>query len=417
MAQTERMEFPRSGATRRRALAFLAAAPAAFAASWPQFRGPDGQGHAAVEGLPLEWGEDTNLVWKTPIPGRGWSSPVTLDGKKIWMTTATEDGKSLRAVSADFGGGRVLGDVEVFRHDDLPKYHAKNSYASPTPILEPGRVYLHFGVRGTAALDASGKILWKSEEHVFNPVHGAGGSPALWQDLLIFTCDGGDRQYVAALDKNTGKTRWTASRGRSRMSFATPLVIEVAGAQQVVCPGGDLTAAYDPATGKEIWRVTYDGFSLVPRPLFAHGMVYIVTGFYTPAVTAIRPDGRGDVTATHVVWRETRGAPLTPSPIIVGDELFMVSDNGIASCLDAKTGQRRWQSRLGGNASASPIAADGRIYFTNEAGESTVVAAAPEYRELAKNSVDGTVFASPAVIGRSLVMRSETHLYRFERLQ
>ena len=411
------MELTRSGATRRHALALLAAAPAALSASWPQFRGPGGQGIAAAKGLPLEWGEQTNLVWKTPIPGRGWSSPVTLDGKKIWMTTATDDDKSLRAVSADFETGRVLDDVEVFHDEEMPAYHEKNSYASPTPILEPNRVYVHFGVRGTAALDASGKVLWKSEEHVFNPVHGAGGSPALWNDLLIFTCDGGDRQYVAAIDKNTGKTRWTAPRGKSRMSFATPLVIEVAGRPQVICPGGDVANAYDPATGKEIWRVTYDGFSLVPRPLFAHGLVYIVTGFYTPAVTAIRPDGSGDVTATHVVWRETRGAPLTPSPVIVGGELFMVSDNGIASCLDAKTGERRWQSRLGGNVSASPIAAEGRIYFSNEVGESTVVEAATEYRELAKNTVDGGVFASPAVIDQALVMRSETHLYRFERLQ
>jgi outer membrane protein assembly factor BamB len=407
----------RSGATRRRALIWLAGAPAALYASWPEFRGPTGQGVADQAGLPLEWSEDSNVVWKTPISGRGWSSPVTLDGGKVWMTTATEDGDSLRAVSVDFQSGETVDDVEIFRDEKLPSSHQKNSQASPTPLLEDDRVYVHFGVRGTAALTNSGEILWKNREHVFEPVHGAGGSPALWNDLLIFTCDGGDRQYVAALDKNSGETRWTASRGKSRMSFATPLVIETSDGPQAVCPGGDLTAAYNPETGEEIWRVTYDGFSVVPRPLFAHGLVYVVTGFYTPTVLAIRPGGQGDVTETHIVWKESRGTPLTPSPIIVGEDLYMVSDNGIASCLEAKTGRRWWQARLGGNASASPIAAEGRIYFTSEDGETTVVEAAREYRELAKNRVDGAVLASPGVEGTSILLRSETHLYRLQSLQ
>ncbi|MCB1020290.1 MAG: PQQ-binding-like beta-propeller repeat protein [Acidobacteria bacterium] len=411
------MDRTGNAASRRRALIWLAGAPAALHAAWPEFRGPSGQGLAPVGELPLEWDETRNVAWKTEIPGRGWSSPVILDGRTIWLTTATEDGKSLRAVAVDFASGRVEKDIEVFRDDQLPSSHKKNSQASPTPILEPNRIYLHFGVRGTAALDATGKVLWKNEEHVFNPVHGAGGSPALWQDLLIFTCDGGDKQYVAAVDKNTGKTRWTTSRGKSRMSFATPLMIEVGGKPQVICPGGDLAAAYDPATGEEIWRVTYDGFSVVPRPVYAHGLVFIVTGFYTPAVTAIRPDGRGDVTGSHVVWRETRGAPLTPSPIVVGDDLFMVSDNGIASCLEAKTGRRWWQARLGGNASASPIVVGERIYFSSEAGETTVIAAEREFRELAKNKLDSAILASPAVEGAALLMRTENHLYRIETLQ
>jgi outer membrane protein assembly factor BamB len=407
-----------TGATRRRALAWIAGAPAAVAAaSWPEFRGPSGQGLALADELPLEWGEGRNVAWKTPIPGRGWSSPVTLDGGKVWLTTGTDGGRSLRAMSVAFQDGKVLDDVEAFRHDSIPGKHEKNTHASPTPILEGDRVYVHFGIQGTAALSSDGKILWTNEEHKFQHVHGAGGSPALWQDLLIFTCDGGDKQYVAALDKSSGKTRWTASRGRARMSFATPLVIETDAGPQAVCPGGDLTAAYDPSTGKEIWRVTYDGFSVVPRPVFAHGLVYVVTGFYSPTVLAIRPDGKGDVTATHVAWRENRGTPLTPSPIVVGEDLYMVSDNGIASCLDAKTGRRWWQARLGGSFSASPISAQGRIYFVNEDGETTVAEAAREYRQLAKNRIDGRVLASFAVQGASLLLRSETDLYRIERLQ
>ena len=403
--------------TRRRALAWLVAAPAALRGAWPEFRGPGGQGHTKASGLPLEWAEDRNVVWKTPVPGRGWSSPVTLDGKTVWMTTSVDRGRSLRAVSVAFDSGDIRADVEVFRQDAVPGMHKKNTHASPTPILEVERVYVHFGIQGTAGLDASGNVLWTNREHKFQHVHGTGGSPCLWQDLLIFTCDGADRQYVAALDKNTGETRWTADRGRSRMSFATPLAIETPSGPQVVCPGGDLTAAYDPKTGEEIWRVTYDGFSVVPRPVYAHGLVFVVTGFYTPAVLAIRPDGQGDVTKTHIVWQERRGAPLTPSPIVVGDGLYMVSDNGIASCLDAKTGRRWWQGRLGGSFSASPIAAGDRLYFTSETGETTVVEAAREFRKLAENRLDGAMLASPAVEGKSLLMRSETHLYRIEALQ
>ena len=404
-------------ATRRRALACLIGSPLGLCAAWPEFRGPGGQGLADQGQVPLSWSEDSNVAWKTPVPGRGWSSPVTLGPSKIWLTAATEEGRSLRALSFAFDSGEAIDDVEVFRREEPLQQHEKNSHASPTPLLEDDRVYVHFGVQGTAALDFQGQVLWRNQEHTFEPVHGAGGSPVLWEDLLIFTCDGTDKQYVAALDKNTGETRWTASRGGGRMSFATPLVIHPDAGPQVVCPGGDVTAAYHPGTGEEIWRVVYDGFSVVPRPVYAHGLVYIVTGFYTPTVLAIRPDGEGDVTATHIVWKESRGAPLTPSPIVVGDDLYVVSDNGIASCLEAATGQRWWQARLGGSVSASPIALGGRLYFTSENGETTVVEAAREYRELSKSSVDGSVLASLAVEGESLLLRSETDLYRIESLQ
>lgn len=380
-------------------------------ADWPEFRGPTGQGLSQADALPLEWSESDNIVWKTPIPGRGWSSPAIL-GSAAWITTATEDGASLRAVAVDAVSGELLHNVEVFQLGDAPKMHKKNSHASPTPLLEPDRVYVHFGTQGTAALDGDGKILWRNQEHTYNQVHGTGGSPVLWQDLLIFNCDGGDRQFVAALDKNTGKTRWTASRGDSRMSFSTPLMIEVDGEPQLISTGGDMTAAYDPATGEELWRITYDGFSLVPRPVYAHGLVYVVSGFYKPIVFAVRPDGRGDVTDSKVVWQESRGAPLTPSPVVVGERLYMVSDNGIGSCLDAKTGRRIWQARIGGNFSASPIAAGDRIYFLNESGEATVIAHADEYRVLAKNQIDGQTMASFAVDGTALLLRSGTHLYR-----
>lgn len=386
---------------------------AAFA-DWPEFRGPTGQGLSQSADLPVEWSETQNVAWKVPIPGLGWSSPAIL-GSKAWMTSATEDGVSLRAIAVDVKTGELLHDVEVFRLEAAPKMHKKNSHASPTPILESNRVYVHFGTQGTAALDGDGNILWRNQEHIYNQVHGTGGSPVIWTDLLIFNCDGGRNQFVAALDKNTGQTRWTTSRGQSRMSFSTPLMIEVDGEPQLISTGGDLTAAYDPSTGEELWRITYDGFSLVPRPVYAHGLVYIVSGFYKPIVFAVKPDGRGDVTDTKVVWKETRGAPLTPSPVVVGDRLYMVSDTGIGACLNAKTGERLWTARLGGNYSASPLAAGGRIYFTNESGKTVVIKDADAYTEVAANQVDGTTFASFAVDGSALLLRSDTHLYRIEK--
>ena len=313
--------------------------------------------------------------------------------------------------------GQIVQRVEVFRSEVEQSIHEKNTHASPTPILEPGRVYVHFGVRGTAALDREGRILWKNQEHTFQHIHGSGGSPVIWENLLIFTCDGADRQFVAALDKDTGETVWTTSRGGARMSFATPLAIPANGGRPplVVAPGADRAVAYDPRTGEERWWIRYDGFSLVPRPVFAHGLVYLVSGFYRPILFAVRPDGRGDVTSTHVEWQTARSTPLTPSPIVVGDELYMVSDNGIASCLDARTGELYWQQRLNGGFSASPVVAGDRIYFTSESGETTVIRAGREYEELAVNRVDGRTLASLAMVDGAIYLRSDTALYRIEQ--
>lgn len=388
----------------------LAALPAA--AEWPQFRGPGGQGAAAVESAPLHWSENRNVAWKTNIPGLGWSSPVLRD-RTVWLTTSTDSGRSLRAVAVDADSGRLIHNVEVFRLAAPPSIHNKNSHASPTPILEAGRVYVHFGRSGTAALDADGNVLWRNQEHTFNHVHGSGGSPVLWRDLLIFTADGADRQSVVALDKNTGKTRWAQPR-RGRMAFATPLVFEHDGRTQILAPGGDLAVSYDPASGEELWRVRFDGFSTVPRPVYGSGLVYFATGFYTPQILAVRPDGSGDVTDSRVEWRYSRGAPLTPSPLLVGDELYIVSDRGIASCLDARTGKPHWQARVGGAASASPVYAAGRVYFTDENGLTVVFEAGPTRKELARNQLDGRILASPAIEEGVFYLRTDQALYRIE---
>src|SRR5262244_3094961 len=378
---------------------------------WPEFRGPTGQGHSDERGLPLTWSETKNVRWKTAIPGRGWSSP-SIQGDRIWLTTATEEGKSLRAVSVDRNTGAILQNIEVFRLKSPGQINSKNSYASPTPILEGDRVYVHFGAYGTACLNQSGEIVWKTRVEYDNGQHGSGGSPVIYDDLLIVSCDGQESQFVVALDKTTGKVRWKKFR-EGYQAYTTPLVVRLPAGDQVISPGAYRAIAYEPRTGKEIWQVRYgDGFSNVPRPVYGAGLVFICTGFQQPSLLAVRLDGRGDVSKKQIVWTLKRGAPLTPSPLLVGDELYVITDNGIATCMDASTGKEHWKSRVGGNHSASPIFADGRIYFLSEEGESVVIAPGKEFKVLAKNELDGETLASMAVSGGSIFIRSRTHLYR-----
>ena len=386
---------------------------------WPQFRGPTGQGHATERGLPLEWSESRNILWKSPVPGIGWSSPVVAAGK-VWLTTVvdTKSGRrvtaSLRALAYDVETGRELVNTEVFQINDPGVINPKNSRASPTPIVDGDRVYVHFGADGTAALSTTGQVLWTTRLP-YESQHGNGGSPTLYRDLLIINCDGnGGDAYVVALDAGTGKTRWKTPRRRpADQAYSTPLAITVGERDEVISVGAYRAAAYDPATGQEIWRVSYgDGFSNVPRPVFGRGLVYIATGFQTPSLIAVRPDGKGDVTRTHIAWTITRGAPYTPSPVLVGEDLYIVSDTGVLTLADASTGQIQWQQRLGGNYSASPVFADGRIYFQSEEGQTTVVAPGREFKKLAVNRLDGYTLASMAVSQGSLFLRSHSHLYR-----
>ncbi|MGE3488777.1 MAG: PQQ-binding-like beta-propeller repeat protein [Vicinamibacterales bacterium] len=390
-----------------------ACAAPARAGQWPQFRGPGGQGHSLEQNLPVEWNESRNVAWKTPLAGLGWSSPVVAAGK-VWLTTAVEQhGVSLRLIAFDVATGQELVNVEVFRLAAPRDINPKNSWASPTPIVDGDRVYVHFGADGTAALTTAGVVVWK-QRFEYQSQHGAGGSPVVYRDLLIFNCDGSDAAFVVALDRHTGKVKWRTNRRLpADQAYTTPLVIHAAGRDQLVSVGAYRTAAYDPLNGKEIWRVSYaDGFSNVPRPVFAHGLVYVATGFQQPSLLAVRPDGTGDVTKTHTAWKLSRGAPLTPSPLAVGDELYVVTDGGIATCLDARTGAALWQQRLGGTYSASPVFAGGSIYFPAEQGVTTVIAPGKVFRRLAVNRLDGGLLASIAVADGSLFLRTDSHLYR-----
>lgn len=403
---------------------FALTASRSLGEDWPQFRGPTGQGLSAATGLPLTWGEGEHIAWKTPVPGLGWSSP-SIQGNEVWLTTALDDGKSLRAVCLDKNSGEIRQNVEVFAKENPGPVHSKNSHASPTPFIHGDRVFVHFGAHGTACLSRDGEILWKRVLE-YNHRHGPAGSPILIEreksgvrraagdDLLILSCDGTDVQYVVGLNARTGEIEWKSDRDGS-MAYSTPLLIEVNGKRQVVSAGGEWVIAYEPETGKEIWRVRYPGgYSVVPRPVYGKGLVFVSSGYNNPVLYAIRPDGSGDVTETHVAWTLDRNAPHNPSPLLVGEDLYIVSDGGIATCLDAETGKVHWRERLGGKFSASPLFADGRIYFLNEEGTSIVIAPGTEYQELAKNKVDGVTLASLAVSDSALFLRTDTHLYRVE---
>ena len=394
------------------AVVLLVAGPVR-AQDWPAFRGPDGQGHSSERGLPADWSESKNVVWKAPVPGMGWSSPVVAGGR-VWLTTAVDEGDIvLRVLAFDVEQGREVVNVELFRLKNAREINPKNSFASPTPVLEGDRVYVHFGADGTAALTTSGEVIWKTRLS-YQSQHGAGGSPIVYGDLLIVSCDGHDAAYVVALDKRTGKARWKTNRRQpTDQAYTTPLVIRVGDRDQVVSVGAYRAAAYDPMTGREIWRVSYgDGFSNVPRPVYGHGLVYIATGFQEPSLMAVRVDGTGDVTKTHVAWTLRRGAPLTPSPLLVGEELYVVTDGGIASCLDAMTGAIHWQMRLGDTFSASPVFVDGRIYFLGENGGAMAIAPGKQFRRLGNSRLDGALLASMAVSGGSFFIRTDSHLYR-----
>lgn len=392
--------------------------------NWPEFRGPTGQGLVKNGSLPVEWTSTRNVVWKKPIPGKGWSSPIVHEGR-LYLTSSVaanqgpNSDQSLRALCLDAETGKVLWDKEVFRQEGrkAARIHTKNSHASPTPITDGQKLYVHFGHQGTACLDLDGKVIWRNTDLKYQPVHGNGGSPILVDDLLVFSIDGSDKQIIVALDRGNGKVGWKTDRNspaEKTFSFSTPLLITVQGQQQIISAGSNAVLALEPRTGKEIWRVRYQGYSVIPRPVFGHDLVFVCTGYDSPSVLAIRPDGQGDVTGTHIAWKTRNGAPHTASPLLVENELYLVSDNGLASCLDAKTGQVHWQKRVGGGFSASPLFAGGKIYFQSEQGLGVVVQAGKEFKQLARNDVEERTLASYAAADGALFLRTEKHLYRIQ---
>lgn len=391
---------------------------------WPQFRGPAGAGLATATGLPTTWDETTNVVWKTPIHDKGWSSPVVL-GTQVWLTTARDDGKAQYAVCVDRDSGKVVHDVKIFDTPKVPYFFIKdyNSHASPSPVIEPGRVYVHFGSSGTACLDtASGKVLWSRRDLPCNHWRGPGSSPILWHDLLLLTFDGHDQQYVTALNKADGTTVWRTDRtidyktddGDLKKGYCTPSIVTVDGQPQLVAPAAVGTEAYDPRTGKPLWKVHHGGMNSATPPLYGHGLVFVTIGTGSTLV-AIRPTGRGDVTNTHIAYRYRKEGPTRSAPVLLGDLLFLVSDRGVVSCLDAKSGALLATRRITGNYSSSPVFADGLLYVFDHEGKGHVLTADREMKLVATNRLDAGCRATPAPVGKSLFVRTYTHLYRIEK--
>lgn len=413
--------------------------------AWPQFRGPDGQGIAEVDYAPQQWSETQHVLWKLALPGRGWSSPVVA-GDRAWVTTAIETAATpeevartieasdlpiakqlavvraitLRLLEIDLAAGVVAGETTLFEVEQPESIHSLNSYASPTPVLADGNVYCDFGAFGVACVRQKDRsVVWRRQlpiEHYVGP----GSSPVAVDDVVILTRDGADQQYIAALDQQSGETVWKKDRppiraenGDLRKSFCTPLEIEAGGRKQVVIPGAQWFIAYDPTSGDEIWRIDHGrGFSNVPRPVFDGERLFLCTGFTTPALWAVDPTGEGDITATHVLWKHRTQVPAMSSPILVDTRLYFVSDKGILTCLDAKTGKQLLRERLGGNYSASPLLAAGKLYFASHEGDVTVLDADEMFEVVAVNKLDGQLMASPVPYAGDLLIRSAEHLYR-----
>jgi outer membrane protein assembly factor BamB len=419
-------------------LGLMASCRMTLLADWPEFRGPYGDGHVSAPdntnliGLPLHWSETENVKWKTEIPYRGWSTPVIL-GRQVWLTTATLEGHEFFAICVDADTGKIQFNEKLFQCDKPePLGNSVNGYATPSSAIEPGRVYIHFGSYGTACLDTTTfKTLWKREDLPCRHYRGPASSPILFENLLILTMDGVDVQYLVALDKMTGKTVWKTDRsvawndenvpgqmakdGDLRKAHSTPLIIKFKEKLQMLSAGAKAAYAYDPRTGKELWRVQYNAWSAAPMPLYEQGLAFLITGFGGKTeLWGVRVDGQGDVTDTHIAWKVDKMVAKTASPSLVDGRLYMVSDDGALTCLEAATGQQVWRDRLSGNYAASPIYADGRLYFCNQQGKTTVLKPGRTCEILATNILDSGLMASPAVAGKALFLRTKTHLYRIE---
>ena len=414
-------------------------------ADWKQWRGPTGQGHADAN-LPTTWSEKKNVTWRTPIPGKGWSSPV-IEGDQIWLTTAFEtpatEAKAKERLKKNTGGvpvyvlsrvrlhavclnkrtGKIIHNIPVLTKEEPQWVHKLNSYASPSPIIESGRVYCQFGAYGTACVDAkTGKVLWTNKDVWVMHENGPGSTPVLYKNMLIFHMDGSNAQFVVALDTATGKEKWRTVRSgkmhdnpQLKKSYGTPVLETIDGKPTLISPGSNWLYAYDPATGRERWKVEYGGlgFSLVPRPVTGHGMIFMSTGYMRAKLLAVRFQ---NTAKPDIAWSYNRGVSTQPSPLLVGNELYFITESGgLVTCLDARTGNHTyWVERIGGNYSASPTHANGKIYFHNREGTTTVLAAGRKFKVLAKNKLTGQHMASAAVDGNAMILRTDKALYRIE---
>lgn len=389
----------------------------AGAENWPGFRGPTRQGVSSEKNLPIRWAPDKNVLWKTAIPGNGWSSPIVWQDR-IFLTTATAEGRSCRVLSIDAKTGKILWDRHVFDQETLFK-REQNSYASPTPVTDGERVYAVFAEGSIVALDFDGKVVWQNHDFDFFSEHGLGASPILYKDMLIMTFDPSSRTgreerigwkvpwdgaAIWALDKRSGKRVWEGKRRASRLAHVTPNLMDVGGKMQLISGGGDVIQGFDPDSGKRLWSVYSRGEGVVPSIVIGGGLAYSISGFEATTIRAVAPGGK-------IVWEQTRSDSHIPSMIYHEGLLYNLHESGVATCMDAKSGEVIWQQRVGGSYWASPVLAEGRIYFLAEDGETIVIEAGHEYKEIARNRLGQHTQASMAVSGERLFIRTAAELW------
>ena len=387
------------------------------AENWPQFRGPTGQGHSNVIELPMTWSRTDGVAWQKSLGGEAWSSPICVKNQ-IFLTNALLEDELLRlkVVSIDFVSGEVLWSKTLFEYQNQPRIHKKNSYASPTPFYDDGHIFVHFGNLGTACLAAGGNLIWKKKLE-YSPVHGSGASPVVFDNLLLISADGAIEPCLYALAKKTGEIKWKADResiAKKKFSFCTPLVVEDGESVQIISPASDYVFAYD-LKGNQIWKFNYpNGYSVVPRPVYYSGMIYVSSGYDSPTFYAIKTGGHGDITQSHLAWKTRKGAPRNSSVVITNGLVFMAADNGVVSCLDAKTGKTHWIERVASTCSPSMLHAVGKIFLSDETGKTFIFEAQAKYSLLATNDLQEKMLASPIAYQTSMIIRTEKNLWRID---
>ncbi len=390
--------------------------------NWTFYRGSNLDAVSSNIDLPLTWNENENIEWKTSLHGKGASSPVIF-GDQIWLTTADSEGKRLYAICSSFKTGEIIFDINVFQQDNVERIHTLNTHATPTPAIENGFVYVHFGSVGTACLEtASGKVVWKREDLKCDYVQGPASSPVIYKDLLFLHYEGVDIQYVIALNKKTGKTVWKSIRPQeyyineppiARKAYITPIIINVEGKDMLISNGAEVCIAYDPMTGEEIWRVPHVSDTTISMSMFSNGFVIFTTGVKDPVkMIAIRPEGKGDITKTNIIWTVEKDVPTITSPVVKDGLLYMIHERGNFTCIETATGKTIYSQKLDGQFYASPVCADGKIYITAKNGTIYVIKEGKEFKILGENKLDGEFMATPAISGKSLVIRSSKTLYR-----
>jgi len=404
---------------------FQLGAGVVHAQNWPQFRGPNTQGHSAETNLPLKWSATENIAWKTALPGEGWSSPIVW-GEHIFVTTATDGGVTCRVIALNRKTGKIIWNTEVFKQT-IRRKEGRNSYATPTPATDGKLVYVCFGDGSFAALDFTGRVIWTNRDYPFYGQHGLGTGLLLHDGLLIMARDGSsdgedkkvgwqipwDKAYVVALDAKTGKQRWKAARGLSRISHGTPAIWKASdGRVQVISEAGDVLQGFDLKTGARLWTSEVIGEGKVPSIVLGDGLAFTAGGWGgKESIKAFRLGDAGELKESNLVWEQKKGMPKVPSMIYVKPYLFAITDGGVATCMNAATGELLWQQRVGGNFSASPVAAEGRIYFVGDNGETTVIKAGATFEVLAKNPLNESLQASPAIAQGQVFIRTERHLF------